>query len=307
MSESSDNWYRLDVLLEEDRAIDAVTMLWELDAAGVEIQDRETYIEDDSMPPVPEGTNRLVAYFQRPDLEAAGELEQEIVNQLTRAELVPLSIRCEHYTDRSWETSWKDYFKPAQIAPRVTVGPPWEDFDAPEDGTKIVIEPGMAFGTGTHETTQLCAEKIDRMLLEAGEPLTVLDVGCGSAILSMIARRLGAARVVGVDVDETAVEVARENLKVNDLAGQIELSTTPADEIDEQFDVVIANILTHILLFLREALQARVAPDGVLLLSGITEEQTDEIREAFGGEGWVESGFDQKGEWVSFEFRREQT
>lgn len=305
MTDENENWYRLELLIEVGHTVTATSILWEFDAAGVEVQDHETYMEDETIPPVPEGTNRLVAFFQRPGPREAAELEQDVTDALQSAGIVPLALECARFTDKSWETAWKDYFKPAQISPRVVVGPPWEDFEAPEDSTKIVIEPGMAFGTGTHETTQLCAEKIDRLLAEAGEPQTVLDVGCGSAILSMIAHRLGADVVDGIDVDETAVEVARENLRVNDLAGDIELSTTPVDAMEKTYDIVIANILTHILLHIREGLQQRVAPGGILLLSGITDEQVDEVREAFVGGDFSEVGMTQKGEWVCFELRRE--
>ncbi len=304
--EDNDNWYRLTLLVEAERALDAIALLWELDAAGVETQDSDTYADDGTIEPVPEGTNRLVAFFQKSTPAAAAALQTDVVDALQQADITPLAITCGTFTDRSWETAWKDYFHPTVIAPRVIVGPPWEEFEAPEDGTKLVIEPGMAFGTGTHETTQLCAERIDRLLAESEEPPTVLDVGCGSAILSMIAKRLGAARVVGIDIDETAVDVARENLRVNDLGGDIELSTTPVGQLGETFDIVVANILTHILLHIREDLVARVAPGGVLLLSGITEEQSDQIREAFLGDGLVEVAMDQKGEWVCFELRREE-
>src|SRR5699024_1151004 len=147
-----------------------------------------------------------------------------------------------------------------------------EEFKAPAGGTKLVIEPGMAFGTGTHETTQLCAAKLDRLLADAPEdqpPPSVLDVGCGSAILSMLAARLGAQPVVGIDVDPVAVEVARQNLACNELTEQVDLSTRPLAKIARHYDLVVANILTHILLELRDDLLQRVRPGGTLLLSGI--------------------------------------
>lgn len=305
MTQQPENWYRLELLIEESGTVNAASMLWEFEAAGVEIQDRETYADDETIAPVPEGTNRLVAFFQFDSPGDAARFERDLTTALAETDIVTLSVQCAPYTDKSWETAWKDYFRPMQLSPRTVVGPPWEDFEAPEDGTKIVIEPGMAFGTGTHETTQLCAAKLDRLLAEAGEARSVLDVGCGSAILSMIAKRLGAAPVVGIDVDATAVEVAETNLQVNDLAGQIDLSTTPVDEVEGTYDIVIANILAHILLHIREPLMERVAPGGILLLSGITEAQESELREAFVGDGFAEVSCEQKGEWVCFELRRE--
>jgi ribosomal protein L11 methyltransferase len=305
MTQQDDNWYRLEILVEEGRSVDATALLWEFDAAGVEVQDRETYADDDTIAPVPEGTHRLVGYYQCATRADAVELEQRIVDELSAADIVPLSIEGAPYDDRTWETAWKDYFVPTQISARVSVGPPWEDFSAPEGGTKIVIEPGMAFGTGTHETTQLCAEAIDRLIAEADSAPSLLDVGCGSAILSMIARRLGAEPVVGIDVDETAVEVAEENLRVNDLTGQVELSTTPVDDLEADFDIVVANILAHILIHIAEPLMARVAPGGRLVLSGIADDQDDDVRLAFVGSDFVEVRSEQRGEWIMIELRRE--
>jgi ribosomal protein L11 methyltransferase len=310
MSDHDENWYRLIILVQAARGQQAAALLWEHGAEGVEIHDADTYADDQSVAPVPDGTSRLVAYFQEASPRQAGRMEHAIVNALNRGDIPPLSVQCGAFTDQSWKTSWKDFFEPTQISERSIVGPPWEDFEAPEGGTKIVIEPGMAFGTGTHETTQLCGAKIDRLLGESqrsgdGErTLSLLDVGCGSAILSMIAARLGAAPVVGIDVDPTAVEVARKNLAVNQLVGEVDLSTRPLAMIEETFDVVVANILTHILLSLRDDLLARVKPGGTLLLSGITEAQIDSIREAFVTEEFTEVDLAQNGEWVCFELRR---
>jgi ribosomal protein L11 methyltransferase len=304
MIEDNEHWYRLELLVEADRAQGAASRLWEFNAAGVEVQDVDTYADDETIEPVPEGTNRLVAFFLRPSPSEALDLEHDVVGGLTDADIVPLALQCALYTDKSWETAWKEYFKPTLISPRVIVEPPWESFEAPDDGTKIVIEPGMAFGTGTHETTQLCAEKIDRLIAESEAGPTVIDVGCGSAILSIIARRLGAETVDGIDVDKTAIDVALDNLEVNNLAGEVDLSTTAVDEVEGTYDIVVANILTHILLHIREALCARVAPGGTLLLSGITDDQVDEVREAFVQDDFAEISLDQKGEWVCFELRR---
>lgn len=305
MTEEAENWYRLELLIEDSGTVNAASMLWEFEAAGVEIQDRDTYAEDETIAPVPEGTNRLVAFFQFGSPGEAARFERDLTTALTEAGIVTLSVQCAPYTDKSWETAWKDYFRPMLLSPRTIVGPPWEAFDAPVDGTKIVIEPGMAFGTGTHETTQLCAAKVDRLLAEAAPSQSVLDVGCGSAILSMIAKRLGADPVVGIDVDPTAIEVAQINLEVNDLAGQIDLSTTPVEEVEGTYDIVIANILAHILLHIQDGLKERVAPGGILLLSGITDAQEHELRDAFVGDGFSEVSCEQRGEWVCFELRRE--
>jgi ribosomal protein L11 methyltransferase len=185
------------------------------------------------------------------------------------------------------------------------VGPPWENFDAPPNGCKVIIEPGMAFGTGTHETTQLCAQILDD-LLDGAHPLSVLDVGCGSAILSILAAHLGASPILGTDIDAHAVWVARDNLRINEVEDRVELVTTPVEDIAGQYDIVVANIIAHILLVLREGIQARVAPGASLILGGITELSEEAIIEAFVTPGWRLVDRRQGGEWISMHLIRDE-
>ncbi len=288
-------WIRAELLTAgADEVAEAVQRLG---ASGVEIQDGETYMEGVEFGPVPDGMSRVIAYF---DGEEVTEALTASLEGIKEGELVYVGP----YSDRSWETAWMDYFKPLRISERVAVGPPWDRAEAPEGGIALTIEPGMAFGTGTHETTRLCASILDEVMAE-GSGQTVLDVGCGSAILSMAARGLGATEVVGVDVDATAVEVARENVEKNGFTAQeIRLSTRPVGEIEETFDVVVANILAPILLDLCEDLVARVGPAGVLLLSGIDEERLPRIGAAFPREDLVEERCERDGEWFAVVYRR---
>lgn len=299
-------WYRLTLLVDAARGEEAAALLWEQAAEGVEVYDSETYAEDNSIEPPPTGHTRLVSYFQVETPEHADLARQGVLQALASMSIAPGLVQFEPFTDVSWQTAWMDFFKPIAISERAVVGPPWEEFEAPTGGIKIVIEPGMAFGTGTHETTQLCAAKIDRLLADnaGAEALSLLDVGCGSAILAMIAQRLGARPVVGIDHDPTAIEVARENLKVNGFGDEIDLSTRPLAAIEQTFDIVVANILAHILIDLRDDLLARVRPGGVLLLSGITDTQVSSIQVAFAHKQFTQIDLEQKGEWVCFAYQR---
>lgn len=308
MSEETSTWYRLIMLVDARLDQEAAALLWEFGVEGVELYDAETFADDGSIEPVPDGTSRLISYLEAPTPLAARAREEAIISGLSGAEILPISVHLSPFTDESWKTSWMDFFRPVRISERTIVGPPWEEFEAPEGGFKITIEPGMAFGTGTHETTQLCGAAIDRLLAARGDeqpPASLLDVGCGSAILGMIARLLGADPVVGVDHDATAIKVAQDNLAANQLSGQIDLSTTPIGAVEGEFDIVVANILTHILLELKEEILARVAPGGALILSGITDTQAAPIREAFVGGEFREVRMDQRGEWVCFELLRD--
>jgi ribosomal protein L11 methyltransferase len=160
----------------------------------------------------------------------------------------------------------------------------------------------MAFGTGTHETTRLCLQILDEAIGEQ-PPTSVLDVGCGSGILSIAAVGLGVEQVVGVDVDETAVEIARENLKCNSKSGSAHFSTTPLPRLGT-FEVVVANILAHILEELADDLQDRVAQGGTLIASGITTDQADAFLERFRVDELRLVDRHELGEWVAFVFAR---
>src|SRR5690554_1922877 len=275
-------------------------VLWELGALGVEVQDRDTFMEDAPFAPLPDGKNRLIAFFDEGDKKAA-ELESAILARLAGVEIVGVAP----YNDRSWETAWMAFFRPVRLSRRVVAGPSWEELQAPDDGMTIIIEPGMAFGTGTHETTQLCGAILDE-LLDARQAPTVLDVGCGSAILSILAAGLGASHVVGVDIDATSIEVAKDNLRANDVTEEhIVLSTTPLAKVEGTYDIVVANILAHILLGLRDDLLSHVAPGGDLLLSGIPDFERDRLIEAFTEPGFTLQDHRQSGEWVALHLRRE--
>jgi ribosomal protein L11 methyltransferase len=289
-------WWRLEAIAQD--ADTAASALWEQGAGGVEIRDDETFFLGADWVPVPEGKARLVAYFEG-DLSGrrdalAGALSER------GAELVALAL----FEDDSWRDGWREFFTPRALSERATVGPPWADFDAPPGGVRVVIDPGMAFGTGTHETTRLVAQLMDEEL--ARRPgAEVLDVGCGSAILSILAAALGSARVVGVDVDGEALVNARENVERNLGEGApIALSTTPVGELTEAYPIVLGNILAHILVAISEDLRARVAPGGLLLLSGIIAERDAEVRAAFGGEGWTLEDTRRDAEWIAHAWRR---
>ena len=292
---STGDWLRAEFLTDDADGLAA--FLQHKGALGVEVQDQETFMEGADFPPVPDGKARVIAYFDdtadAPTLEAA-------LTSLKGGQLQSFGA----YSDRTWETAWMDYFKPQLISPRVAVGPPWDPPTAPASGIALTIEPGMAFGTGTHETTGLCAVLIDD-LLKSRDVDDLLDVGCGSAILSMLASGLGVPRVAGIDIDAVAVGVAKENIEKNGFTEEeIQLSTTPLAGVPGDFDVVVANILAHILIALAPDLLARVRPGGELILSGIDEQRLDAVREAFASPEFDEVLCQQRGEWFALQLRR---
>lgn len=194
-----------------------------------------------------------------------------------RSEAVPAGGSWEPEPEVDWQASWKATIEPVLAGP-VAIVPTWlaDDWASPDDvETTIVLDPGQAFGSGHHATTTLCTEALAAMDLA---DRTVLDVGTGTGVLAIVAARRGAGRVVGVDVDPLAVEVARQNTLANGLAavdvgdagpGRIELATGSADLLDDEFDVVVANLVTDVVADLADDLAARVVPGGLLVASGI--------------------------------------
>jgi ribosomal protein L11 methyltransferase len=183
--------------------------------------------------------------------------------------------------DADWGEEWKKGLKAFAIG-RVWVRPTWIAEPPPAGAVEVVLDPGMAFGTGTHPTTSLCVAALSALL--AGRPgASVLDVGTGSGLLAIAAKKLGAGRVTGNDNDPIAVRVARENAEANGV--KLELTVAPLEEIDGTFDVVVANILANTLVELAPAIVAKLAPAGVVLLSGILGPQEEEVRAAYLAEG----------------------
>lgn len=210
----------------------------------------------------------------------------------------------EPVQEQNWMEAWKQHYKPFTIGERLHILPAWlthTDADAEGERIKVRIEPGMAFGTGVHPTTQLCLLLVEQQV-KPGH--TVLDIGCGSAILAIAAMKLGAAKAVAVDIDSQALDNARLNAELNDV--QVEIGPGSVDEVLagqyslQQADVVLANILAPVLVrLLAGGLGRLVAPGGVLVLSGILEDQEPELRTALAASGFAITSEQRSGDWLA--------
>ena len=206
-----------------------------------------------------------------------------------------------------WSSSWKVHFKPLRIGKRLLIVPTWEDVVEVPGDLVLRIDPGMAFGTGGHETTRLCLELLESVM-DSGPLLTVpslLDLGTGSGILAMAASLLGCGRILALDIDPDAVTVARENLALNNLSDAIECGTTPLELLTEKFDIILANILAEELVRLAPYLAGRLHPGGALILSGILSEKEQLVRQGF---NQLQLNYCQTlcdGEWVAMLYRNE--
>lgn len=258
-------YVHVDVKAED--AEETSALFFELGAQGVEERDDTTMSKTAAS-----GQVTLVASFEtRADADVAiAHLRDEL----------GLAPRYEEVVGDAWRDAWKEYFRPFEIAQGIVVRPPWEPYEAKAGEKVLHLEPGRAFGTGLHETTRLVARALREHAGElAGK--TVLDVGCGSGILAFVALTLGAEKAVAIDVDQEAIDVTRENAERNELTSRVEASTTPVEAIGVESPVVLANIEARILIPMAKDLAARVAPGGLLLLSGILVPQKDDVRAAY--------------------------
>ncbi len=186
--------------------------------------------------------------------------------------------------DRDWVAFVRAQVEPVEIGRRLRIRATWHP-PGPDDGRiEIVLDPGLAFGTGTHATTALCLRALEAILDtrdRSGPPPVLLDLGCGSGILSIAALHLGAARAHAIDNDPTAIEVTRENAARAGVSDRIEATTRPLGPSDPTFEIVAANIQLGVLLALAQDIARHLAPEGTLLLSGVLEAQVAELRAAY--------------------------
>jgi ribosomal protein L11 methyltransferase len=213
----------------------------------------------------------------------------------------------ERITDEDWSTSWKEHFKPLRVGKNLVVKPTWEDYPAGPEDILLDIDPGMAFGTGTHPTTMLCLtvlEKIFPGLHGTGKTLTALDVGTGSGILTIAAAKLGISHISAVDIDQEAVKIAQENCRLNGVEERVTVSDTPLALIPGSFDIVLANILAEDLVRMAADLIAHVKPGGLLILSGILIEKETMVIDDYANSEMTLTEVSREGEWSCLVFTR---
>lgn len=296
-------WLRATLDLAADRSDEAAALLWSLGASGVELQDAETF--KDAADPLPPDLCRAVAFFGGDHPE---HLQGRIAEAAQTWRLDPVRVRVLPFTDTSWKENWKRYFKPAVVSTRLAVGPPWEPPEVAPPQHAILIEPGLAFGTGTHATTRLCLQRLDDLLGDGPTPASMLDVGCGSGILSIAAALLrdDLAPIDALDVDPEAVRVTTENVAFNRVEGRVRLLTHgQLAQVPDTYDLVVANILSHILILLADDLIRCTRPDGgQLLLCGIGVKSEAEVHDAFQARGLTLTERHELDGWVALTWRK---
>ena len=296
-------WISVTLLADAEKAEALSDALMEAGALSVSIEDADAgtdaekpqFGEPGHLPTSLWDHSRVIALFDgeasRPELEAA--LAE--ASHAAGLEAVP-AFSTEEVAEQNWVQLTQSQFDPIRITDRLWIVPSWHE--APDaNAINIELDPGMAFGTGSHPTTRLCLE----WLCAAVTPgCSVLDYGCGSGILGIAAAKLGAGDVLGIDIDDKAVEAARDNAERNHAPMRLQHSAVP---VGDTFGIVVANILTNPLCVLAPAIAARVAPGGRVALSGVLESQAELVIEAWQPFIALEVGASLDG-WVRLEGRR---
>ena len=313
------NQFRLKTTTEAEDIVSS--MLADLGIEGVQIEDKIPLTQQDKeqmfvdiLPDIPEDDGvAYLTFYLDPDLDAGtilAQVREEMEQMRAYVDVGDATIEESETEDVDWVNNWKQYFHQFYIDD-ILVIPSWEDVKA-EDSDKLVIhiDPGTAFGTGMHETTQLCIRAL-RKCVKNGD--LVLDVGCGSGILGMLALKFGAGHSIGTDLDPCALDATHENMEVNGIAkdqyevmiGNIIDDKDVQDAVGyEKYDIVLANILADVLEPLTPVIVHQMKPGAVYITSGIIEDKETVVTEAVKAAGLEVLEVNHQGEWVSVVARK---
>lgn len=313
------NQFRLKTTTEAEDIVSS--MLADLGIEGVQIEDKIPLTQQDKeqmfvdiLPDIPEDDGvAYLTFYLDPDLDAGtilAQVREEMEQMRAYVDVGDATIEESETEDVDWVNNWKQYFDQFYIDD-ILVIPSWEDVKA-EDSDKLVIhiDPGTAFGTGMHETTQLCIRAL-RKYVKNGD--LVLDVGCGSGILGMLALKFGAGHSIGTDLDPCALDATHENMEVNGIAkdqyevmiGNIIDDKDVQDAVGyEKYDIVLANILADVLEPLTPVIVHQMKPGAVYITSGIIEDKETVVTEAVKAAGLEVLEVNHQGEWVSVVARK---
>ena len=216
-----------------------------------------------------------------------------------------LEVELDNISEEDWANNWKKFFHPIEVGKRILIKPEWEDLEKETDRLVFNVNPGMSFGSGTHHTTQLCIEALEEYISKDSK---LLDLGCGSGILSIIGVMLGASDATAVDIDPNAVDIAYDNAERNGvtrdnyhvMAGDVTSDTALMEKLGEKkYDIVVANIVADVIIAVSPAAAELVADDGVYITSGIIEDRIDDVKAALEDCGFLIKAINRRADWAS--------
>ena len=301
------NWLEVSLTVNGELAEAVADVLARFAYSGVMMEQGVKYMDDEDAG-TPTGPITVRAYLEMDDqIEETRQKLEESLYYLGRIQPLP-AASYKQIADQNWMEAWKQHYRPILIGERLVILPAWMESPDP-DRIAIKIDPGMAFGTGTHPTTQLCLELMEKQFVSSSSVhalSSVIDVGCGSGILSIAAIKLGAKTALGVDIDAGSIINARENANTNQVGDELILDVGSVQEIlDGKFafrkaPLVLANILAPVIVRLFDAsLAALIEDKGAIILSGILQEQEQSVLEAAQAKGLRMNEREQMGDWVA--------
>ena len=301
-------WIEVRVITKSEALEPISGIFYSLDCKGVAIEDPEDILGREQGPltwdfadiNVLEHKGKVAvvkAYFAEEDnIEDVLQYVNERLTELKEMgiDLGEAKVEHEKMYEEDWANTWKQYYKPSKVGEKIVVKPIWEEYEAKDGELVVDLDPGMAFGTGTHETTRMCIQALERYVKEES---TVFDVGCGSGILAIAAAKLGAKLAVGVDLDPVAVESSIENVGYNNLKNIEILHGNLVEVIDGKADIVVANILAEIICILTDDVKRVLKDGGVFITSGIIHDRVDMVCEKLEATGFEVIEKNRDGEW----------
>ncbi len=306
-------WAEISIQTSHEATEAVAEIFYELGAAGVLIEDPELvndYIRSDAWDytdiPLAEETDTVTVKGWLPeDNTLPGKMEQLRLRMDEMGRFLDKgtgAIACSEIQDEDWANNWKAYFHPEKIGERIVVKPSWEEYAPSGDEIVIELDPGMAFGTGTHATTSMCVNFLEEYVQPG---MTVFDVGTGSGILAITAAKLGAAQVQAADYDSVAVKVAAENIAENNETEKINIFQSDLlQNMTGKADLIIANIIADIIIRMFNDVDAYLNENGAILTSGIIADRIKDVIEAAEKAGFAVDKMNEKAGWAAIVFRR---
>ncbi len=321
------DWIKLSISTTTEGIESVCAVLMEQGVSGVEIddatdfhnflennRDKWDYVDDELIKAHESGS--FVSFYVTDDADGKETVSMVkdalcvLKSQDEKNEYGTLEISGTNMKEEDWSENWKQYFKPLNVGDKILILPEWETIDTPTDRTVFTVNPGMSFGTGAHHTTQLCIKAVEKHLKNG---MTVLDLGCGSGILSIISLLLGAEHATAVDIDENAVKIAVENAEKNNIdltkyrtmAGNVTCDKELFEKIsDRKYDIVLANIVADVIIGIRDIVPEFLKEDGIFITSGIIEERLDDVKSAYNDSNFKPISEEHQGDWVSLVYKK---
>ncbi len=316
------DWIKVSIYTTSEGIEPVSGRLYQLGISGLEIEDEKDfkdflennkqywdYVDEDLIRQM-EGETQVKTYVSddtegRELLLAIKSTLRELKNLDENNEFGRLEIEIDNMTELDWANNWRQYFHPIEIGKKLMIKPEWEELTTPTDRIVFHIEPGMSFGTGSHYTTQLCLEELENYITPG---VKMLDLGCGSGILSIISLLLGADKAVAVDIDPNAVDTAYRNAERNGinrekykvLSGNVITDSEMQNEISQnKYEVVVANIVADVIIALAPKAKEYMKEGGVFITSGIIEDRLEDVKNALLENNFEIVKINQRKDWVS--------